>query len=159
MKKQLQIINWNIRLNGLKLDLDLEATMLSEESAEFMDAYRRNHLVDMIDAYCDFIFVLRGSQAKVANTQFHNAAEYTRALDMVTNATNFGFVILEILLKTSGIDINDVDVCLQFVIDENEKKCIVGEDGKVTKSGDWKDPKYKIEKFIYGERLQCLTKE
>jgi len=150
MKKQLQIINWNIRLNGLKLDLDLEARMLSEESAEFMDAYKRNHMVDMIDAYCDFIFVLRGTQAKIMNAQFDNAADYTRALDLVGNATNFGFMILELLLKATNLDIDDIDDCLQMVIDENEKKCVVGEDGKVTKSGDWKDPKYAIEKFIYG---------
>lgn len=154
--KQLQIIDWNLPRNELSLNLDLEASLLSEESSEFFDGYRfftgQTRVVEMVDAYCDYIFVLRGTQAKVLANTFDNAQDYRNAITFVAAATQMGFMLLEVLFKVAPyVDEEDLDVCIQFVVDANAKKPIKKTGGKVEKGILWKDPKELIENYLFSK--------
>lgn len=158
--KQIQIIAWNIPRNGLKFNQDLEAQMLSEESTEFFDGMKDftgiERCIEMVDAYCDFIFVLRGTQAKALATTFDNAQDYRNAISLVEGATQMGFMLLEVLNKAyPWIDGYDLDTCLQYVITANAKKPIKKTGEKVSKGADWVDPKAQIEAYLFddGEEL------
>lgn len=151
--KQVKVFDWNLERDLLdkKFNPALQAKMLSEESNEFYLAYRDNDMVGMIDAYCDFIFVLRGAQASLIATDFSDDYHaYKTALDIVNGATNQGFMILEILLKAVPISNQELDVCFGFVIEANEAKPKDTVSGKIIKGPNWRDPKEKIKALVFG---------
>lgn len=151
--KQKRIIDWNL-IRGL-LDCPfnpaLQTAMLTEESREFYTAYAEDNIVDMIDAYCDFVFVLRGAQASLIATDFgEDYQAYRTALDIVNGATNQGFMLLEILCKVCPIGPNDIEECFNYVIDANDAKPRDKKSGKIIKGDAWVDPKIRIKMLIHG---------
>lgn len=152
--KQREIFDWNMVRGKLDrgFDLDLQTRMLTEESNEFYLAYKENDMVGMIDAYCDFIFVLRGAQASLIATYFgSDYLSYRLALDIVNGATNQGFMILEILNKTVPIGPVELEQCLQFVIEANNAKSFDEVNGKTVKGPNWRDPKERIKALVFGD--------
>lgn len=152
--KQVKIFDWNLEraLLDKKFDPALQTKMLTEESNEFYEAYKENDMVGMIDAYCDFIFVLRGAQASLIATNFgDDYGAYKVALDIVNGATNQGFMILEILMKAVPIGPVELDQCLEFVIEANEAKPKDTVSGKIIKGDKWRDPKEKIKALVFGD--------
>lgn len=151
--KQVRVFDWNLERDLLDKGFNpaLQTRMLTEESNEFYLAYRENNMVGMIDAYCDFIFVLRGAQASLIATDFgddYNA--YKTALDIVNGATNQGFMILELLLKAVPISNVELEQCFAFVIEANEAKPKDTVSGKIVKGPNWKDPKDRIKALVFG---------
>lgn len=151
--KQKRIYDWNL-IRGLldkAFNPALQTRMLTEESREFHEAYAEDDIVGMVDAYCDFVFVLRGAQASLIATDFgddYNA--YRTALDIVNGATNQGFMLLEILGKVCPIGPADIEECFTYVIDANEAKPRDTKSGKIIKGEDWVDPKFRIKMLIHG---------
>ena len=155
-----RIIKWNIVRNDLKFDPDLESDMLSEESKEFMEAYKKfltesllpafqiKVLVDMIDAYCDYYFVATGTKAKIGmNNHCFKYKEATSLLYLMDNQLGFMYNILNDILGNNTYDI--LMKSLGYVIEANETKPTKrDEKGKVVKGDKWIDPKDKIEKLL-----------
>lgn len=152
--KQVRIFDWNLERGLLDKAFNpaLQTRMLTEESREFYEAYKANDMVGMIDAYCDFIFVLRGAQASLIATDFgDDYGAYKIALDIVNGATNQGFMILELLNKSVPIGPFELEKCLEFVIEANEAKPKDTVSGKIIKGPNWKDPKEKIKALVFGD--------
>lgn len=151
--KQKRIYDWNMVRGMLDKGFNpaLQTKMLTEESREFHDAYKEQDMVGMIDAYCDFIFVLRGAQASLIATDFgEDYHAYKTALDIVNGATNQGFMLLELLTKLVPVGPVDINQCLSYVIDANEAKPATKKGGKVIKGNEWVDPKFKIKMLLFG---------
>lgn len=152
--KQKEMFDWNMVRGKLDKDFDpeLQTRMLTEESNEFYTAYKQNDMVGMIDAYCDFIFVLRGAQASLIATDFGgNYTGYRLALDIVNGATNQGFMLLELLTKTVPVGPVELEQCLQFVIEANNTKSFNEDRGKTIKGPNWVDPKHRIKALVFGD--------
>jgi hypothetical protein len=151
--KQKRIYDWNMVRDLLEKPFNpaLQTAMLTEESREFHEAYKADSIVDMVDAYCDFIFVLRGAQASLIATDFaEDYGSYITALNLVNGATNQGFMLLELLTKVCPIGPRDIDECFNYVIDANEAKPKDAKSGKIIKGDDWVDPKFRIKMLIHG---------
>lgn len=152
--KQVRIFDWNL-VRGLldkAFNPALQTRMLTEESREFYEAYKANDMVGMIDAYCDFIFVLRGAQASLIATDFgDDYGAYKIALDIVNGATNQGFMMLELLNKAVPIGPVELEKCLEFVIEANEAKPKDTVSGKIIKGTNWRDPKDRIKYLVFGD--------
>lgn len=152
--KQIKIFDWNLERGLLDKAFNpaLQTRMLTEESREFYDAYKANDMVGMIDAYCDFIFVLRGAQASLIATDFgDDYGAYRTALDIVNGATNQGFMMLEILNKAVPVGPVELELCLSYVIEANEAKPKDTVSGKIIKGDNWRDPKDKIRALVFPE--------
>lgn len=145
-----RIINWNIQRNGLHYNPKLEEEMLDEEFKEFMDGIKDYYTattstelldayVDIIDAFCDYMFVAVGSIGKGHTCN----SMQLRKNYMLT-------VISHITAKI--LDINDtediVSYAMECVIIANEAKPINKTTGKVVKGDDWKDPKELIKAYV-----------
>lgn len=152
--KQKRIFDWNLERGLLDKPFNpaLQTRMLTEESREFYEAYKDNDMVGLVDAYCDFIFVLRGAQASLIATDFSDDYQaYKTALDIVNGATNQGFLLLELLSKVVPVGQLDLEIAMEYVIKANEAKPPKTKDGKVIKGDDWQDPKERIKELIFGK--------
>lgn len=155
---------WNYMRNGLKFDGELETQMLEEEEAEFsagMKAYFEqmtcdnlfkeetvtDAVVEMVDAYCDFMYVYTGTCLKSIGTLF--------ILDRSHKQSLMNSVLQEILV-THGVKLYDkrkaelpfIEQCYSFVMDANDKKPITKTKGKVVKGSNFVDPKHQIRDLL-----------
>ena len=150
----LNIAKWNFDRNNTNFFRDLEETMLQEEALEFKDGLqdywcapsehlKQTAIVDMVDAYCDFVFVLYGTEYKMLGadvaidlSRYHNQANY-----------------MSKCLESLGIDYKTLNKSLELVIEANSRKGTKKVKGKIQKGSDWYDPKDKIHDLMFGEAL------
>lgn len=160
----LSIGRWNYDRNGLDFNVVLEETMLREEIAEFKDGLKDyfkhtskevlpneedilDACVEMVDAYCDFMYVYTGTCIKQLGD--------TSVRDWSLNQSVMHSTLQEILpthgvtmYSEKGTDISLLEKCFKYVIEANEAKPINKTSGKVTKGKDWKDPKQLIKQEL-----------
>lgn len=151
----LRIAKWNYERNGLVYNNELEDRLFAEESNEFSTAFTQylanpltklDCIVDMIDGYCDSFFVYSGTIAKqlCSNTTL-TSKQYE--LNIMNS------IITEVVLK-HNVKVYDedkpylMDLCMQYVIEANEKKPKSKTTGKVKKGSDWVDPKTLIMELL-----------
>jgi hypothetical protein len=150
----LNIAKWNFDRNNTNFFRDLEESMLQEEALEFKDglkAYweatsekeKQLATVDMVDAYCDFIFVLYGTEYKMLG------ADVAIDLSRYHNQANYMSKCLEAL----GIEYRTLNIALDLVMKANNEKGTEKVNGKIQKGAGWYDPKVKIFELMYGEVL------
>lgn len=150
----LQIAKWNYDRENNNFDRELEERMLQEEALEFKEALEmfweaisesltKKAKVDLIDAYCDFIFVLYGSEYKMLG------ADVSIDLSRYHNQANYMLKVLE----TIGIDSRTLNKALGFVIEANKNKGKKKVSGKIQKGATWRDPKDDIFEMMFGEPL------
>jgi len=146
----MQIAKWNYTRNNTNFNPEVEHRMLREEALEFkygMDMYfvrdtisnlehneqaRVTAIIEMVDAWADFYFVLSGSIYKSLGT--HEAFDF----DHYRTQERYMYNLLTTDLE---IPCDVLDNCLQVVIDANNAKGAKKLDGKVQKGDNWKDPK------------------
>jgi len=147
---RLKVAQWNITRDNNNFNKELELRLLSEEAQEFKDALilyvqsanktaKTLALVDMVDAMCDFEFVLNGTKFKYLGSD--------KKFDFNTQDT-----ILEYMVNTLVIDL-DVPYGIlteskRAVIKANEAKGTEKVDGKVQKGDLWVDPKDTIKTLL-----------
>lgn len=150
----LTIANWNFDRNNNNFSRELEERMLQEEALEFKEALqdywkatsekdKQKAIVDLIDAYCDFVFVLYGSEYKMLG------ADVSIDLSRYHNQSNYMLKILQ----SVGVQFTTLDKSLEYVVEANGKKGTKKVNGKIQKGSDWYDPKDKIFDLLYGEEL------
>ena len=155
---------WNYMRNGLKFNSELEHSMLAEEEAEFADGMKNyfeqmtcdnlfkaeaveDAVVEMIDAYCDFMYVYTGTCLKTIGTDYTIDCSHKQSL---MNS------VLQEILVTHGVKLYDkmkaelpfIEQCYSFVMDANDKKPITKTKGKVIKGSDFVDPKQQIRELL-----------
>ena len=150
----LEIAKWNFDRDNNSFYRDLEENMLQEEAAEFKEALAaywnagseldtQSAIVDLVDAYCDFIFVLYGTEYKMLGadlaidlSRYHNQANY---MLKVLNSLNVSHTTL--------------NKSLELVVKANCSKGTEKVDGKIQKGDAWRDPKEDIFELMFGEPL------
>ena len=155
---------WNYIRNGLKFDRELETQMLEEEEAEFangMKAYFEqmtcdnlfkeelvtDAVVELVDAYCDFMYVYTGTCLKSIGTGI--TMDYSHKQSLMNS-------VLQEILVTHGVRLYDkrkaelpfIEQCYSFVMDANDKKPLTKTKGKVVKGSDFVDPKQQIRDLL-----------
>ena len=156
---QLEIAKWNLDRNSLQFNPVLEVSMLSEEVHEFFTA---DSLVNRLDAYCDFLFVWEGTQAKL-NSQSITTVDQLLALNkawddleayahrvmayMFTNLTRELTLLLPTLVSAETI----IMEVLNLIMEANQKKGVAkGPDGKIIKGPDYVPPEETIKEYLRG---------
>jgi hypothetical protein len=158
----IEIGKWNYLRNGLEYNPELEQNMLDEEAKEFKDAFTAylalttsdayyaedtllDEVVDMVDAYCDYMYVYTGTSLKSIGFK-HIDASHTQSV--------MHSVLTEVLL-THGVRMYDgkgtlplLEEAFQYVIEANNKKPLTKTKGKVTKGKDFIDPKALIKDLL-----------
>jgi hypothetical protein len=161
-----EIAKFNYLRNELKVNRELEESMLVEEELEFKEAYTAylnliyvqtdalptmkdeailDCIVDMVDAYCDFNYVYYGSLLKFLGTG--TIFDYTQKQTLMST------IVTEILIN-HGCKIHEqfkkplLDKAMSFVIEANEVKPLKKTKGKVAKGKDFRDPKEDIKELI-----------
>lgn len=158
----IDIGKWNYLRNGLEYNPELEQNMLDEEAKEFKDAFTTylalttsdayyaedtllDEVVDMIDAYCDYMYVYTGTALKSIGM---------KAIDASHTQSVMHSVLTEVLL-THGVRMYDgkgtlplLEEAFQYVIQANSKKPLTKTKGKVAKGKDFKDPKVLIKELL-----------
>lgn len=159
---------WNFKRNGLGFNPELERDMLAEEAKEFKDAFvgylgittsdciytvdtLLDEVVDMVDAYCDYMYVYTGTALK--------ALGYA-PIDGTHTQSVMHSVLTEVLL-THGVKMYDgrgtiplLEECFQYVIEANDKKPIKKTTGKVTKGVGFVDPKVRIKELLQAKGFE-----
>jgi len=148
----MQVAQWNYERNNTSLDMELENRMLAEEAQEFKDGlnmyfeyetskkgYRDDAIVEMVDAWADYQFVLQGTMYKTLGSL------YTPDLSEYVQQDRFMYHILTVSLDILPETLNE---CLQAVIDANKAKGTTKIDGKVQKGESWIDPKETIRDIL-----------
>ena len=155
---------WNYMRNGLKFDRDLETQMLEEEEAEFAKGMKdyfeqmtcdnlfkeelvTDAVVEMVDAYCDFMYVYTGTCLKSIGTEC--TVDYSHKQSLMNS-------VLQEILVTHGVKLYDkrkaelpfIEQCYSSVMDANDKKPITKTKGKVVKGSDFVDPKQQIRELL-----------
>lgn len=155
---------WNYMRNGLKFDRDLETQMLEEEEAEFAKGMKdyfeqmtcdspskeelvTDAVVEMVDAYCDFMYVYTGTCLKSIGTGV--TMDYSHKQSLLNS-------VLQEILVTHGVKLYDkrkaelpfIEQCYSFVMDANDKKPTTKTKGKVAKGSDFVDPKHQIRDLL-----------
>jgi len=144
----MQVAQWNYTRDNTNFDMELELNMLAEEAQEFKDGLndlfgsstREDELdavVEMVDAYCDYKFVARGTQYKALG----------RTIDLGLLESTLSYM-KSLLLDLVAEDV--LDTSYKLVCDANDNKTSQKVNGKVQKGLYWKDPKESIR-----ELLQC----
>lgn len=161
-----EIAKFNYLRNELKVNRELEESMLVEEELEFKEAYTTylnliyvqtdvlptmkdedilDCIVDMVDAYCDFNYVYYGSLLKFLGTG--TIFDYTQKQTLMST------ILMETLIN-HGCKVHLqaekplLDKAMRFVIEANEAKPLKKTKGKVTKGKDFIDPKEKIKDLL-----------
>lgn len=171
----LAIGKWNYTRNKLVFDEELELAMLAEEENEFKDgmllyfdlitidnygkdAYIINSVVEMIDAYCDYMYVYTGTSIKSIGTDVifdcsHKQSLMNSVLNeiLITHGTQ--------LYNKQQAELPFMERCYQFVIDANEAKSKKVTKGKVTKTKNFKDPKDLIREELLSSGFLANTDE
>ena len=149
----MQVAKWNYDRDNTNFDKDLERRMLAEEAQEFKDALndyfdvdaeaKKKAIVDMVDAWADFKFVLQGSYYKHlgSNISF-NFGMYESQLEYMKE-----------ILCDLGVYNWTLNECYKAVIDANNAKGTAKVDGKIQKGEFWRDPKETIYKILLDEEV------
>jgi len=161
----LQIAKWNYKRNNLELNVELEENMLNEEEKEFQEALKDYivsteatdtlpefkdesilwAVVDMVDAYCDYIFVYYGTMVKAMGTN--------HTFNIGNKQSIMNTLLTEVLIS-HNVNMFEhgkppiLDTCMEAVIEANEAKPIKKTKGKVSKGKKFKDPKEKIKEIL-----------
>jgi hypothetical protein len=129
--------------------LDEEATEFKEAFCDYLaasdtlfaDEFILDSAVNMVDAYCDWMFVYMGTVCK----GIHGSPDDHGHWQSIMNS------ILTELLATHGVTLHTADGrpplverCFLHVIDANEAKPMDKVTGKVVKGPNWSDPKVLI---------------
>ena len=139
----MQVAEWNYKRNNTNFSSELELRMLAEEAQEFKDGLAmyfnaisdEGHLaalVELVDAWADYQFVLQGSIYKYLGSSEPFAWDSVRVQEKY---------MYELLNVTLGIEATTLNSCLQFVIIANNNKGTEKVNGKIQKGSDWVDPK------------------
>jgi len=142
----MRIAQWNYNRDNINFDPELELRMLTEEAQEFKDGmemwfkaqsfYRDNEvseaIVEMVDAWADYQFVMSGSIFK------YLGSDIPFDWDSIRTQERYMFTILN---KQLGIDEATLNICLDCVITANEAKGTKKIKGKIQKGDTWRDPK------------------
>lgn len=150
----LTIAKWNFDRKSNNFNRELEERMLQEEALEFKEALqdywkatsektKQKAIVDLIDAYCDFTFVLYGSEYKMLG------ADVSIDLSRYHNQSNYMLNVLQSI----GVKLPTINKSINYVIEANNRKGTKKVRGKIQKGSDWYDPKDKIFDLLYGEAL------
>lgn len=169
----IEIGKWNYLRNGLEYNPELEQNMLDEEATEFKDAFTAylaittsdsyytedtllDEIVDMVDAYCDYMYVYTGTSLKAIGSK-HIDASHTQSV--------MHSVLTEVLL-THGVRMYDgkgtlplLEEAFQYVIEANNKKPLTKTKGKVTKGKDFIDPKALIKELLQAKGFVADAEE
>lgn len=169
----IEIGKWNYLRNELKYNPELEQAMLDEEAKEFNDAFKMylhlitsdsyytedtllGEIVDMVDAYCDYMYVYTGTALKAIGFK-HIDASHTQSV--------MHSVLTEVLL-THGVQMYDgkgtlplLEEAFQYVIEANNKKPLTKTKGKVTKGKDFIDPKALIKELLQAKGFVADAEE
>jgi len=145
----MQIARWNYKRNNTNFDPELELRMLSEEAQEFKDGMlmyfegntsdRLDAIIEMIDAWADYQFVMQGSIFKYLGSD--------KSFDWYSIKVQEKYMY-SILTDTLGLDPEMLNASLQAVIDANNAKGTEKVNGKIQKGPDWVDPKATIKQFL-----------
>jgi hypothetical protein len=144
----MQIAQWNYERNNTNFDPELELRMLAEEAQEFRDGMVMyfetlkdptlpvaDTIVEMVDAWADYQFVMGGSVFKyLGSDRLFN-------WDSIRVQEKYMYHILTDDLK---IEPYTLRLCLQAVIDANKAKGTEKVNGKIQKGESWRDPKEAI---------------
>jgi len=147
----LKVAQWNYKRNNTKFDPELETRMLAEEAQEFKDGMVQfmalegqdevgevgeveiiAAIVEMVDAWADYQFVMQGSIFKYLG--------YDTKFDWDSIRTQERYMF-NVLTKDCEIPAEVLDICLEAVIEANNAKGTKKVDGKIQKGYDWRDPK------------------
>lgn len=169
----IEIGKWNYLRNGLEYDRELEQNMLDEEAKEFKDAFTAylaittsdnyytedtllDEIVDMVDAYCDYMYVYTGTSLKAIGF---------KPIDGSHTQSVMHSVLTEVLL-THGVRMYDgkgtlplLEEAFQYVIEANNKKPLTKTKGKVTKGKNFKDPKVLIKELLQAKGFVADVEE
>ena len=157
---------WNYMRNGLKFDAELERSMLFEEEVEFaegMKAYFEqmtcdnlfkaefvtDAVVEMVDAYCDFMYVYTGTCIKSIGMGNNFVIDCSHKQSLMNS-------VLQEILVIHGVKLYDkrkaelpfIEQCYSYVMDANDKKPITKTKGKVVKGNTFVDPKHQIKELL-----------
>ena len=139
----MRIAKWNYVRGNTNFDIELEERMLSEEAQEFKDGMQmyfveyEKALVEMVDAWCDYHFVLQGTIYKALGTSSN--------IDRFKIYERF---MWETLTRQLGIHKDTLEDCMNVVIDANELKGTAKVNGKTVKGDAWRDPKELITEIL-----------
>lgn len=137
------IVKWNRDRGNTHFNLRLEKDMLNEELKEFTDGlFDGEDVVEMMDAYCDTLFVLYGSIYKSNQTLGFEHAEIKYYID----AAKWMKKMLNRYIPNCNNNI--ISECMDAVIEANEAKPKDKVNGKVIKGDKWVDPKHKIKEIL-----------
>jgi hypothetical protein len=145
----MRIAQWNYDRNNNNLDMELENRMLQEEAQEFKDGMIMyfeggyddygDSLVEMVDAWCDFQFVLKGTVYKSLGSNISPD---------LSNYIQQEKYMYHILVDQFEIEPIILNVCLNHVITANEAKGSRKVNGKIHKGTEWEDPKELIKQEL-----------
>ena len=166
------IAKFNYLRNSLELSKELEESMLIEEEQEFIEAYKTylefvyiktdilpqfkedailDCLVDMTDAYCDYMYVYYGTLLKYLGTG--------EVYDRTQKQTLMNTILIETLVR-HGIKVYEqgkvpiTDKAMSIVTEANDNKPIKKTKGKVSKGKAWRDPKEGIKELLLDRGFQ-----
>lgn len=169
----IDIGKWNYLRNGLEYNPELEQNMLDEEAKEFKDAFTTylalttsdayypedillDEVVDMVDAYCDYMYVYTGTVLKSIGL---------KVIDGSHTQSIMHSVLTEVLL-THGVRMYEgkgtlplLEEAFQYVIQVNSKKPLPKTKGKLTKGRDIKDPKELIKDLLKSKGFTSSVEE
>jgi hypothetical protein len=149
----MQIAQWNYERNNTNFNPELELRMLQEEAQEFKDGlymyfevqkgvrlgYISDAIVEMVDAWADYQFVMGGSVFKyLGSDRLFN-------WDSIRVQEKYMYHILTDELKIEAFTLR---LCLQAVVDANKAKGTEKVNGKIQKGPDWVDPKEVIKGLL-----------
>jgi len=127
--------------------------MLSEEAREFYLASTPEH---QLQEYCDFLFVMVGTEAKFFSSRHESAVvlsgtypHWKTLRDWMHEARHNMRSILVSKSAIMGDDVSEkINRALKIVVSLNEAKGTTKVDGKVVKNEDHIDPKVKIKEML-----------
>ena len=145
----MRVARWNFNRDNLGFNMELEVNMLAEEAQEFKDGMvdyfnavgvnqLEDAIVELVDAWADFRFVLQGSKFKALGLmQDFCSADQTEAYMYMCLTEGFDFLSPELL-----------ELAFDAVVTANEEKGNTKVNGKIQKGSEWVDPKAIIRDLV-----------
>ena len=146
----MQVAKWNYDRGNTNFDKELETRMLAEEAQEFKDGMtmwftaisdsgKLDALVELIDAWADYQFVMQGTIYKYLGSLI------PFDFDLIRTQEHYMYDTLTTTLKLPK---DMLEEALGAVITANNAKGTEKIDGKIQKGSDWKDPKESIRNLL-----------
>ncbi len=138
---------------GFTWDSDKSITLLSEEVAEFWNAYAEGDLVEMVDAWCDAKFVWEGRKYLFGSRKFDsvNSLDRVRAEFLLIRYywMQQDKFMKDLLYKVGGITESALSEAFEIVCRANSRKALSYDAGlKVDKPEGWVPPQEEIRKLL-----------